>query len=305
MAERRKYNIPGDLELLAHLGHIKERDWTPKQLLKELKKLKEAVDTWGNLPVWWKLKNPDKWNQMKGTALMVRDCGAALRARRTKKAIKIYKLIQARLEREDKRPLQKMRALAEVEKLLEGDRRYSSAEIARKVGCSPSNVRRIKQNWKQSRSGMDKKKKTATVEERREHERVTLSWDEERYPDGPPAIPIIVKSKSVKETLDYTGVIATAKNRLRGQIKKGDSKHAKELQEKAAEKTRDEIEFGDTRILANGDDGTWDEYWKEVYDRLPPDQRFKKTADKRTADAFDRNPSTIKRRRLKHPELSK
>ena len=154
MAERRKYNIPGDLELLVHLGHIDEQDWTPKQLLTELKKLKEAVDTWGNLPDWWKLKNPGKWNQMKGTALMVRDCGAALRARRTKKAIKIYKLIQTRLEREDKRPpAGKAQATkAEVEKLLEGDRRYSSAEIARKVGCSPSNVRRIKQNWKQAKN---------------------------------------------------------------------------------------------------------------------------------------------------------
>ena len=166
MAERRKYKIPDDLELLVHLGHIKERDWTPKELLEGLNKLKEAVDSWGNLPDSWKFDNPDKWAQMKGTALMVNKCGAALRARRFKKAVKTYKLIWERLEREDKRLLQKQRAgarkggqrtsaksratKAAVEKILEGDRRYSSAEIARKVGCSPSNVRRIKQNWKQA-----------------------------------------------------------------------------------------------------------------------------------------------------------
>ena len=145
-----------------------------------------------------------------------------------------------------------------------------------------------------------KKKKPATG--------VTLSWDEERYPDGPP-IPITVKPKSLKETLNYIGVIATAKNRLRGQIKKGDSEDGKKLQERAAKNSRHEAEFGENYLL---DDKwiTWYEYWEKIYDGLPPNQKFKKTADERTANAgreskHGRKSSTIKKWRLNHPELSK
>ena len=167
MAERRKYNIPGDLDQLLCRGWIKEGKWTARLLNPHLKKLEEVVESWGYFPDEWRHKNPDKWAWMTGTALMVRDCRVALKSRQLKKAVRIFKAIQIRLEELNKKALRKQRAgalkggeqtaekaqaaKAAIEKLLEGDRRYSSAEIARKVGCSDSNVRRIKQNWKQAK----------------------------------------------------------------------------------------------------------------------------------------------------------
>ena len=106
---------------------------------------------------------------------------------------------------------------------------------------------------------------------------------------------------------------ARIEKQLAGQIK--DSKHARELQKKAAEERRQVAEFEDTVILqvaefgdtaiVEGISATWHAYWKAVWDKLPPGRRSRKTADQRTADAFSCHPSTIKRRRLQHPELSK
>ena len=97
---------------------------------------------------------------MKDTAFMVYNCRAAFRARRSKKAIKIYKLIQGRLATKDKQPLQKQRAAArkgdqqtsekaqakraEVVNLLEDDTKRSSEQIGRMVGLSGPRVRGIK-----------------------------------------------------------------------------------------------------------------------------------------------------------------
>ena len=168
MAERRKYKIPGDLDQLLYRGWMKEGKWTARLLNPHLKKLEEVVEIWGYFPDEWRHKNTDKWAWMTGTALMVWKCREALKSRQLKKAVRIFKAIQIRLEELDKKALQKQRAGARkggqqtseksqatkvaVEKLLESDRRYSSAEIARKVGCSDSNVRRIKQNWKQTKN---------------------------------------------------------------------------------------------------------------------------------------------------------
>ena len=112
LANRREYDIPGDLELLVHRGYIKEPDWTPQRLNRVLKLLEEVIEEWGKTTDKWRHKNRKEWAWMKETALMVRDCRAAFRARRPKKAIKIYKLIQARVERKDKQPFQKQRAAA-------------------------------------------------------------------------------------------------------------------------------------------------------------------------------------------------
>ena len=106
---------------------------------------------------------------------------------------------------------------------------------------------------------------------------------------------------------------ARVEKQLAGQIKNRD--HARELQKKSAEERRQVAEFEDTVILTvaefgdaakvEGISATWHEFWKAVWDKLPPGRRSRKTADQRTADAFSCHPSTIKRRRLQHPELSK
>ena len=49
---------------------------------------------------------------MKETALVVHDCKTVLRARKPKKSIKIYKLLQGRLATKDKQPLQRQRTSA-------------------------------------------------------------------------------------------------------------------------------------------------------------------------------------------------
>jgi hypothetical protein len=112
LAERREYGIPGDPELAIHLGYTEELDWTPQRLNKELRLLEEVVESWGELPDKWRHKHRKEWAWMKDTAFMVYNCRAAFRARRSKKAIKIYKLIQGRLATKDKQPLQKQRAAA-------------------------------------------------------------------------------------------------------------------------------------------------------------------------------------------------
>lgn len=147
--------------LLAHLGHIKERDWTTRTLSAALKPLEKQVEElrrrsargWGELP--------DKW--MKGTALMVHDCRGELRAKKLKKAIKTYELIYDRFERKDKQLLQKKRAAArkggqqrseEAQakkakgvKYLESGKKLSSGQIGNMVGLSGSRVRGIKREW--------------------------------------------------------------------------------------------------------------------------------------------------------------
>ena len=165
MAKRRKYEIPGDPELAIHLGYTEERDWTPQRLNKELRLLEEAVESWGELPDKWRHKNRKEWAWMKDTALIVHDCRAAFRARRSKKAIKIYKLIQGRLATnwqtaEGKQPPPKQRPAArkgdqqtsekaqakraEAVKLLGSGTKRSSEQIGRMVGLSGPRVRGIK-----------------------------------------------------------------------------------------------------------------------------------------------------------------
>ena len=160
LAERREYGIPGDPELAIHLGYTEELDWTPQRLNKELRLLEEVVESWGELPDKWRHKHRKEWAWMKDTAFMVYNCRAAFRARRSKKAIKIYKLIQGRLATKDKQPLQKQRAAArkgdqqtsekaqakraEVVNLLEDDTKRSSEQIGRMVGLSGPRVRGIK-----------------------------------------------------------------------------------------------------------------------------------------------------------------
>ena len=91
-----KLQLPGRFDEALFHGRIKLLDWTPQRLNRALKPLEETVQEWGGVPDVWRRKHRKEWVLMKDVAVMVRNCRAALRQQKPKKAVKIYALVQER-----------------------------------------------------------------------------------------------------------------------------------------------------------------------------------------------------------------